>query len=79
MIQPYAGDIAQLGERRLCKPEAAGSNPAISTNSRSDSGRESGHWLFDNRIWRVASRDTLDLPLVKLLRAHGGCLGVVER
>ena len=27
---PY-GDIAQLGERRLCKPEAAGSSPAIST------------------------------------------------
>ena len=25
------GDIAQLGERRLCKPEAAGSSPAIST------------------------------------------------
>src|SRR5438477_2266040 len=28
------GDIAQLGERRLCKPEAAGSIPAISTNVR---------------------------------------------
>ncbi len=26
-----SGDIAQLGERRLCKPEAAGSSPAIST------------------------------------------------
>ena len=26
------GDIAQLGERRLCKPEVAGSIPAISTN-----------------------------------------------
>ncbi|GEM_PF-1998075 len=24
-------EIAQLGERRLCKPEATGSNPVIST------------------------------------------------
>jgi hypothetical protein len=26
-----SGDIAQLGERRLCKPEVTGSIPVIST------------------------------------------------
>ena len=26
------GDVAQLGERQLCKLEATGSNPVISTN-----------------------------------------------
>ena len=38
------GDIAQLGERRLCKPEAAGSIPAISTL------RGLADPFFDNRI-----------------------------
>ena len=28
------GDVAQLGERRLCKPEAVGSIPIISTTRR---------------------------------------------
>ena len=28
------GDVAQLGERRLCKPEAVGSIPIISTMRR---------------------------------------------
>ena len=28
----FLGDIAQLGERRLCKPEVVGSNPSISTS-----------------------------------------------
>ena len=27
------GDVAQLGERRLCKPEVAGSIPVISTSN----------------------------------------------
>ena len=26
------GDVAQLGERGLCKPEVEGSNPFVSTN-----------------------------------------------
>ncbi len=25
-----SGDVAQLGERRLCKPEVAGSTPVVS-------------------------------------------------
>ncbi len=25
------GDVAQLGERRLCKPEVVGSNPIVSS------------------------------------------------
>ncbi len=29
------GDVAQLGERGLCKPEVVGSNPIISTNRAS--------------------------------------------
>ena len=28
---PLCGDVAQLGERRLCKPEVVGSIPIIST------------------------------------------------
>ena len=27
------GDVAQLGERRLCKPEVAGSSPVVSIDS----------------------------------------------
>ena len=30
-IATDAGDVAQLGERRLCTAEARGSNPLIST------------------------------------------------
>jgi hypothetical protein len=26
-----SGDVAQLGERRLCKPEVAGSSPVVSS------------------------------------------------
>ena len=29
LVGPY-GELAQLGERRLCKPEVAGSSPAFS-------------------------------------------------
>ena len=32
VVRALFGDIAQLGERRLCKPEVAGSSPAISTS-----------------------------------------------
>ena len=28
------GDVAQLGERLLCKQEVRGSNPLVSTNGR---------------------------------------------
>jgi hypothetical protein len=34
----YPGDVAQLGERRLCKPEVAGSIPVVSTVPRSGAG-----------------------------------------
>ncbi len=33
------GDVAQLGERRLCKPEVAGSIPVVSTDLREGEGR----------------------------------------
>ena len=29
-----SGDVAQLGERRFCKPEVTGSNPVISIQPR---------------------------------------------
>ena len=32
------GDVAQLGERRLCKPEVAGSIPVVSTVPRRGAG-----------------------------------------
>jgi hypothetical protein len=32
MTMETNGDVAQLGERRLCKPEVAGSIPVVSTN-----------------------------------------------
>jgi hypothetical protein len=31
MTDPWNGGVAQLGERRLCKPEVIGSNPFTST------------------------------------------------
>ena len=30
----YQGDVAQLVERGLCKPEVVGSNPIVSTKCR---------------------------------------------
>jgi hypothetical protein len=43
------GDVAQLGERRLCKPQVAGSSPVISIRNRL--GRlVPGTLLFDNFI-----------------------------
>ncbi len=32
------GDVAQLGERRLCKPEVAGSIPVVSTVPHAEAG-----------------------------------------
>jgi hypothetical protein len=34
-----SGDVAQLGERRLCKPEVAGSIPVVSSGVCPDVGR----------------------------------------
>ena len=34
-ISLWPGDVAQLGERRLCKPEVAGSSPVVSIEGRS--------------------------------------------
>ncbi len=31
IFRPPCGDVAQLGERGLCKPEVAGSIPVVST------------------------------------------------
>lgn len=39
----FEGDVAQLGERLLCKQEAAGSIPAVSRESQIS-------WFFDNCI-----------------------------
>ena len=41
------GDIAQLGERRLCKPEVTGSIPVISTSIRVQAE------LFGNRSLKI--------------------------
>ena len=38
------GDVAQLGEHRLCKPGVGGSSPLVST------GRNSGRWLKSKPI-----------------------------
>ena len=32
-VDSWIGDVAQLGERRLCKPEVAGSTPVVSIPS----------------------------------------------
>jgi hypothetical protein len=50
-----SGDIAQLGERRLCKPEVTGSIPVISTSEIRHFFRPRGrvkikNSLFDNSI-----------------------------
>jgi hypothetical protein len=48
------GDIAQLGERRLCKPEVTGSIPVISTKREASLGSEPGE---DNRSLTTAYGD----------------------
>ncbi len=40
-----SGDVAQLGERGLCKPEVVGSIPIVST-SKHEAGREFSVRLF---------------------------------
>jgi hypothetical protein len=48
-----SGDVAQLGERRLCKPEVVGSIPIVSTRL-SRSGREkNGEDELTNRFTTV--------------------------
>lgn len=40
------GDVAQLGERGLCKPEVVGSNPIVSTIERPARGLPAPGFLF---------------------------------
>ena len=45
----YPGDVAQLGERRLCKADVTGSNPLISTWLSLEVRREG----FDRSSWLI--------------------------
>ena len=49
-----AGGIAQLVERRLCKPDVAGSSPTASTTLADGSCVCRGHWPFGFGYGRVA-------------------------
>ena len=48
IFQGLNGAVAQLGERRLCKPEVVGSNPSGSTNSAEARWRRA-RLTLDNR------------------------------
>ena len=51
LAQPsHSGALAQLGERRLCKPEVAGSNPARSTRKLAGNGPVFSWAIFANRL-----------------------------
>ena len=52
MAHPVFGAVAQLGERRLCKPEVTGSIPVSSTESALIPSGCSGvtRFVFDNLI-----------------------------
>ena len=48
-----AGDVAQLGERGLCKPEVVGSIPIISTMVEGTGRRQNA-----KRLWRAKTAVT---------------------
>lgn len=88
------GDVAQLAERLLCTQEASGSNPLISRERQHlDNQRARRRQVFPPRagsdttrvVVRTVTGATAPEPcgqrlnLVKLLRAHGGCLGTRGR
>ena len=84
------GGLAQLGERRPCKAEVVGSNPISSTKfSENRIGSDELCRMREAReiLLRVALASTHSrmgferekVSVVKLLRAHGGCLGVRRR
>ena len=50
---PLRGDVAQLGERGLCKPEAEGSSPFVSTIETAGRRAFSGARLPDSCVGRV--------------------------
>ena len=54
----YSGAIAQLGERRLCKPEVAGSRPAGSTSSPLFRSSCNVHATFSGGVSGSRSRAT---------------------
>lgn len=88
------GGVAQLGERLVCNQEVIGSNPFTSTRSHRD-GRsvmmsvmtDPSSAMSGDISLTIAYCDRLYLKLsikmkifmVKLLRAHGGCLGARRR
>ena len=39
VLRSARGDVAQLGEHRLCKPEVTGSSPVVSTTQNQEAGR----------------------------------------
>jgi hypothetical protein len=50
LYSPAHGDVAQLGERGLCKPEAEGSSPFVSTKKITGRrGDPVGPFVFEHR------------------------------
>ena len=54
MRKPFTGDVAQLGERRLCKPEVDGSIPFISTMPYKGMVIHVGLWRGEQIYYRLA-------------------------
>ena|GEM_PF-3582964 len=89
------GELAQLGERLVCNQKVTGSNPVFSTEIEIISfvvlfhkGDNEYKWFFDNHRNKVAlncyslgnqSSAIEQRIFIKLLRAHGGCLGTRRR
>ena len=73
-VDSIRGDVAQLGERRLCKPEVVGSIPIISIvveMSYSDHARKSFFLFFDNLDGSVNGKSScVTMPGLRL-RAKG--------
>ena len=63
------GGIAQLVERRLCKPNVAGSSPTASTNSGLTVIPSHGHTVLDRSTVRPFDRSTKRGRVAQLVRA----------
>src|SRR4051794_14468782 len=74
LYNPLYGALAQLGERRLCKPKVAGSNPARSITE----GAENTAFLICTPIAVVPTCYELETPW-KRPRRNAGSFGAASR
>ena len=89
------GELAQLGERLVCNQEVTGSSPVFSTSLRSRAawrarGSQAKRATAGKPAFEVSKavarafpqgsgQVSVPIPMVKLLRAYGECLGARSR